>query len=57
MDFKNVTLYPELIIDIVVYVLVGVALVVFSKWIWEWKEERRLRKEMQEYYQRKEDEE
>lgn len=57
MDFKNVTLYPEIIIDVVVYVLVGVALVVFSKWIWEWKEERRLRKEMQEYYQRKEDEE
>ena len=56
MDFKNVTLYPEIIIDVVVYVLVGVALVVFSKWIWEWKEERRLRKEMQEYYQRKEDE-
>lgn len=57
MDFKNVTLYPEIIIDVVVYVLVGVVLVVFSKWIWEWKEERRLRKEMQEYYQRKEDEE
>lgn len=57
MDFKNVTFYPEFWIDAAIYVGVTVALVFVSKWLWEAREARRLKKEMAEYIQRKEDEE
>lgn len=56
MDFKNLTFYPEFWIDLVVFIMLGVALVLLSKGVWEWKEKRRLEKEMAEYQQRKDDE-
>lgn len=56
MDFKNMTFYPEFWIDMVVYIVIGVALVLLSKGVWEWKEKRRLEKEMAEYQQRRDDE-
>ncbi|MBQ7850311.1 MAG: hypothetical protein IJ343_11345 [Clostridia bacterium] len=57
MDFKNITFYPEFWIDAAIYVIIGVVLVLVSKWLWEYREERRLKKEMAEYIQRREDEE
>lgn len=57
MDFKNITFYPEFWIDAAIYVIVAVLLIFGSKWLWERKEARRLKKEMAEYTQRKEDEE
>ena len=56
MDFKNVTFYPDFWIDAVIYVGVAVLLVFLSKWLWERREERRLKKEMAAWQQRKEDE-
>lgn len=56
MDFKNLTFYPEFWIDLVVFIMLGVAMVLLSKGVWEWKEKRRLEKEMAEYQQRKDDE-
>lgn len=56
MDFKNITFYPEFWIDAVIFVVIAAALVLASKCIWEWKEARRLKKEMAAYQQRKEDE-
>lgn len=55
LDFKSIRLSPEFWIDLAIYIGVGVALVLVSKWIWELREERRLKKEMAEYIQRKED--
>lgn len=57
MDWKNITFYPEFWIDAAIYVIVGVVLVLVSKWLWERKEERRLKKEMAQHIQQKEDEE
>lgn len=57
MDFKNITFYPEFFVDLAIYVGVGVVLVLVSKWLWERREERRMKKEMAEYIQQKEDEE
>lgn len=57
MDFKNVTFYPEFWIDAIIFAVLAVVLIFVSKWLWEWKEARRLKREMQEYIQRKEDEE
>lgn len=57
MDWKNITFYPEFWIDAAIYVTVGVLLVIVSKWLWERRDERRLKKEMAEYIQQKEDEE
>lgn len=56
MDFKNVTFYPEFWIDAIIYVVIGVALALLSKVVWDWKEKRRLEKEMAAYQQRKDDE-
>lgn len=56
MDFENITFYPEFWIDIIVYIVVGVALVLLSKCLWDWREERRLRKETAAWQQRRDDE-
>lgn len=56
MDFKNITFYPDFWIDAAIYAGVAVVLIIVSKWVWEWKEEHRLKKEMAAYQQRKEDE-
>lgn len=56
MDMKNITIFPELIEDVIAYILVAVLLCVVSKLIYDRKEKRRLEKEMMEYRQRKEDE-
>ncbi len=56
MNFKNIEFYPEFWIDCVIFVFIAVLLCFVSKWIWEYKEEKRLLKESAEYQQRKEDE-
>lgn len=56
MDTKNITIFPELIEDVIAYILVGVLLCVASKLIHDWKEKRRIAKEVAEYRQMKEDE-
>lgn len=56
MDFKNITVFPEFIEDAIIYVLVAVLLCLVSKTIYEWKEKRRLAKEVAEYRQMKADE-
>ena len=56
MELKEMSFYPEILIDALVFVGVGVALVLLSKCLWDWKEERRLKKEMAEYHQRRADE-
>ena len=56
-DFKHITLYPELIEDGLIYLGIGALLVLLSKWLWEHKEARRLRRELERYRQMKEDEE
>lgn len=55
MDTKNITIFPELIEDAIAYVIIGVLLCVVSKLVYDWKEKRRLDKEMAEYRQMKED--
>lgn len=55
MDFKNITIFPELIEDAIMYVLVAVVLCLVSKAIYDWKEKRRLAKEFAEYQQKRED--
>lgn len=56
MDFKNITLFPEFIEDVILYVLVAIALCLLSKVIHDWKEKRQLAKEVAEYRQMKDDE-
>lgn len=56
MDFKNITIFPELIEDAILYVLIAVGLCLVSKVIYDWKEKRRLAREFAEYQQKKEDE-
>ena len=55
MDWKNITLYPELIVDIVIYVVIATVLIIVSKWVWEEKELRRMKKETEAYHLRMED--
>jgi len=50
-------LTPEVQRDLLMYVLVMVLLCAISKVIYDWKENRRLKKEFAEYQQRREDEE
>lgn len=56
MDFKNITVFPEMIEDVVIYLLVAVFLCLVSKTVYDWKEKRRLEKEVAEYRQMKEEE-
>ncbi len=56
MDFKNVTFYPDFWVDLLVYIVVAGLLIFLSKWLWDKKEARRLKKEMAAYQQRKDDE-
>ena len=56
MDFKNITVFPELIEDAVIYVLVAVLLCLICKGVHDWKEKRRLAKEMAAYLQQKDEE-
>ena len=56
MDFKNITIFPELIEDAILYVLIAVGLCLVSKVIYDWKEKRRLARKFAEYQQKKEDE-
>ena len=50
-------LTPEAQRDLLMYVLVMVLLCAISKVIYDWKENRRLKKELAAYQQRREDEE
>ncbi len=56
MDFKNITLFPEFIEDVILYVLLAVILCFASKFVYDWKEKRRLAKQFAEYQQMKQDE-
>lgn len=56
MDFKNITIFPEFIEDAILYVLIAIALCFLSKIIHDWKEKRRLSKEMAAYWQMKSEE-
>ena len=47
MDWKNISVFPELIVDIVVYLIVAVLLIIISKWLWEDRQWLRLKKERQ----------
>lgn len=55
MDWKNITLYPELIVDILIYVGIAVVVCLISKWIYDAREERRNRREAEAYYQQRAD--
>ena len=56
MDWKNIEVSPDYIIDIVIYLVAAVVLIVVSKWAWEYREKRKLQKEFAEYQLRKEEE-
>ena len=47
MDWKNISVFPELIVDIVVYLVVAVLMIIVSKWLWEDRQWLRLKKERQ----------
>lgn len=57
MEWKDIKIYPEWIQDLWKYILVLVLLCAISKVIYDWKESRRLKKELAEYQQRRIDEE
>lgn len=56
MDFKHIKFSPEFIQDAILYILVAVALCLISKYLYDWKEKKRLAKEFAEYQQKKADE-
>lgn len=56
MQQKEITLYPELIEDALVFLLVAILLCLVCKIIYDWKEKRRLRREFAAYQQQKADE-
>lgn len=53
MDFKHITLFPELIEDALLYVLLAVLLCIVAKLLYDRKEKRRLAREFAEYQQRR----
>ena len=56
MDWKNIEVSPDYIIDIVIFLVLAVVLIFVSKWLWEWREQRRLKKEFAAYQTLKDDE-
>ncbi|MBE5797556.1 MAG: hypothetical protein E7327_09310 [Clostridiales bacterium] len=56
-DFEHIKVYPELIMDVIIYVAVFVIVIILSKVLWTLKEERRLRKEYKVYEMMRNDEE
>lgn len=56
MDFKHIKFSPEVIQDVILYILVAAALCLISKYLYDWKEKKRLAKEFAEYQQKKADE-
>ena len=56
MDWKNIEVSPDYIIDIVIFLVLAVVLIIVSKWLWEWREQRRLKKEFAEYQMRRDEE-
>ncbi|MBR3765255.1 MAG: hypothetical protein IKK57_12000 [Clostridia bacterium] len=56
MDWKNIEVSPDYIIDLVVFLLLAVVLIIVSKWLWELRERRRLQKEFAVYQTLKDDE-
>ena len=56
MDWKNIEVSPDYIIDLVVFMVLAVVLIIVSKWLWEWREQRRLQKEFAVYQTLKDDE-
>lgn len=56
MDWKNIEVSPDYIIDLVIFLVLAVVLIIVSKWLWEWREQRRLKKEFAAYQTLKDDE-
>ena len=56
MDWKNIEVSPDYIIDLVVFLVLAVVLIIVSKWLWELRERRRLKKEFAVYQTLKDDE-
>jgi len=56
-DFENITWYPQLWIDALIYLGLFVIVIVLCKLLWDWKENRRLKKVYAAYQQRRKDEE
>ncbi len=56
MEQKTITIYPELIEDLLLYILVAVLLCLVCKAVHDWKEKRRLRREFAAYQQQKAEE-
>lgn len=56
MDWKNIEVSPDYIIDLVVFLVLAVVLIIVSKWLWELRERRRLQKEFAVYQTLKDDE-
>ncbi len=56
MEQNKLTVYPELIQDVLLYILLAVLLCLVCKVIHDWKEKRRLRREFAAYQQQKADE-
>lgn len=52
-----INFYPEFIRDGVIYACVFVITIIVCKWLWDIKEERRLRKVWKDYKMKLEDEE
>lgn len=56
MDWSKLEFYPDFFVDVAIYVIVAVVLIIVSKWLWEDREEIRLRKELKAWQTMKEDE-
>ena len=56
MDWKNIEVSSDYIIDLVVFLVLAVVLIIVSKWLWELRERRRLQKEFAVYQTLKDDE-
>lgn len=57
MEWKDIKIYPEWIQDLWKYILVLAILCAISKIVYDWKENRRLKKLFAEYQQRRAEEE
>ncbi len=56
-DWENISWYPQLWIDGLIYLGLFVIVIILCKLLWNWKESRRLKKVYAAYQQRRKDEE
>ena len=57
LEWKDIKIYPEWIRDFWQYILLMVLFCAISKLVYDWKENRRLKKLYEAYQQRRKDEE